>query len=397
MADIRDMLADVASDSKNAAENRMPSKKRRRSAKTTKRDKNMSRELISLIGNDPSSLVPVEEEDDNSKYKKRRTSDKVKWKWAPFTNSARAKFDKSLQLYHWVRADLEYPEYPFAKFNRKIEDFPKYTDSEYEKCIEPMHKDAEGGPWTREETDRLFALCEQFDLRWDVIADRFSVTNEEAFERLHGKNIPKRERRPVYALKDRFYSAVKSLFRHTGQLQKASRYSYDKEQDKIDTGHLDAVFRQSRDDAYEEKRLRIELKQIDEQLRRLQKEERERLKAMRLADKRDHVALAEQTLLEKSMPVAEGPTIWLPSIRLNRKNYWRSDRLQVRTTASGIGPRLTKKMELVITELGVPEQLMATQRICDAHDKLKQGVLRLLALQKRFHKLLSAKTKAEAA
>lgn len=44
--------------------------------------------------------------------------------------------------------------------------------------------------WTKEETDLLFSLCEQFDLRFIVIADRFPSS------------------RTVEELKDRYYSGM---------------------------------------------------------------------------------------------------------------------------------------------------------------------------------------------
>jgi hypothetical protein len=42
----------------------------------------------------------------------------------------------------------------------------EYTDEEYQYLEQPG--------WTRTETDRLFALCRQFDLRFVVIEDRFN-------------------------------------------------------------------------------------------------------------------------------------------------------------------------------------------------------------------------------
>lgn len=44
--------------------------------------------------------------------------------------------------------------------------------------------------WTKEETDQLFELCERFDLRFVLIADRFPFS------------------RTVEELKDRYYSGI---------------------------------------------------------------------------------------------------------------------------------------------------------------------------------------------
>ncbi|MCH92284.1 SWR1-complex protein [Trifolium medium] len=47
--------------------------------------------------------------------------------------------------------------------------------------------------WTKEETNELFDLCERFDLRFVVIADRFSSS------------------RTVEELKDRYYSVLRAI------------------------------------------------------------------------------------------------------------------------------------------------------------------------------------------
>ncbi|KAI7994876.1 SWR1-complex protein 4 [Camellia lanceoleosa] len=94
----------------------------------------------------------------------------------------------NLQLYHWVRVVNAVPptgDYSFAKYNKSV-DTVKYTDEEYEKHLtDPM--------WTKEETDQLFDLCERFDLRFVVIADRFPSS------------------RTVEQLKDRYYSASRAI------------------------------------------------------------------------------------------------------------------------------------------------------------------------------------------
>ncbi|RVW41525.1 SWR1-complex protein 4 [Vitis vinifera] len=104
--------------------------------------------------------------------------------WLPFTSSART---DNLQLYHWVRVVNGVPptgDYSFAKYNKSV-NVVKYTDEEYEKYLtDPT--------WTREETDQLFELCERFDLRFIVIADRFPSS------------------RTVEDLKNRYYSGTVS-------------------------------------------------------------------------------------------------------------------------------------------------------------------------------------------
>lgn len=85
------------------------------------------------------------------------------WVWNKFKSSAR---EDGLELHHWERKNVEYIDYPFAKFNYQIYSLD-YTDEEYNDCN--FHDD-----WSREETDYLFSLCKKYDLRWQVIGDRYN-------------------------------------------------------------------------------------------------------------------------------------------------------------------------------------------------------------------------------
>ena len=80
-----------------------------------------------------------------------------------FSNSARG---DGVQFRHWVRRNVEYPDYPFARFNVKI-NVITYTRTrprlssvvaeEYEDCLFDVPSN-----WTKEHTDELFRLCRQW-------------------------------------------------------------------------------------------------------------------------------------------------------------------------------------------------------------------------------------------
>ncbi|KAF4353917.1 hypothetical protein F8388_007438 [Cannabis sativa] len=122
----------------------------------------ISREVYALTGGVPPLMPSI----DLSQLRKRPPADeKITWQWLPFTSSARK---DNLQLYHWSV------------------DIVQYTDEEYEKHLtDPA--------WTKEETDQLFSLCKQFDLRFIIIADRFPTS------------------RTVEELKDRYYNVCRAL------------------------------------------------------------------------------------------------------------------------------------------------------------------------------------------
>lgn len=81
-------------------------------------------------------------------------------------------------LHHWIKVKETDEPYPFARFNRKVE-IIRYTNEEYDQAIKLLNSKPSGQlantDWTKEETDHLFDLCEQFSLRFIVIADRFGL------------------------------------------------------------------------------------------------------------------------------------------------------------------------------------------------------------------------------
>ncbi|KAK4476867.1 hypothetical protein RD792_016031 [Penstemon davidsonii] len=132
----------------------------------------ISREVYALTG----GMVPLMPTIDVNQLKRKSQNDKITWQWLPFTSSARK---DDLQLYHWLSNLFD------ANAMQSV-DVIKYTDEEYEKYLSDT-------AWTKEETDQLFDMCEQFDLRFIVIADRFPST------------------RTVEELKHRYYSVSRTI------------------------------------------------------------------------------------------------------------------------------------------------------------------------------------------
>lgn len=82
--------------------------------------------------------------------------------------------------------------YPFAKFDVKP-NVPVYDDVEYATAMEDPD-------WSREETDYLYELCREYDLRWVIITDRYSFPNGKA--------------RSMEDLKARYYHSYRNLLAH---------------------------------------------------------------------------------------------------------------------------------------------------------------------------------------
>lgn len=173
--------------------------------------------------------------------------------WRPFHNSAR---EDGAQFHHWVRALAEFPDYPFARYNKQVM-VPTYTDEEYARL-------APAGDWTREQTDLLFDLIRRFDLRWPLVHDRFDMQPARTMEQL----------------KARYYYVTKHVLLARGNRADGSgsyadqvlSFNYDEEYEVRRKHILHRHFVRTAQEEQEERELIAEQKALDVQLRRLQKE-----------------------------------------------------------------------------------------------------------------------------
>jgi len=150
-------------------------------ARKMKKPKGMSREVFDLMG--PDGLVPAIEtsKTKSSGFKDKRISaTKGKWIWAPFKSSARSDDQVS---HHWQKADVQYHDYPWARFNVKLDALrPLYSDEEYANLLTTNN-------WTRSETDHLMFIAYKYDLRWPVIADRYTLLPPRCTEDLQNRYL----------------------------------------------------------------------------------------------------------------------------------------------------------------------------------------------------------------
>jgi hypothetical protein len=140
--------------------------------KLAKKPKGMKREVYDLLGED--GLLPAVQANPVAApmFKNKRVVTKGRWVWAPIENSARV--DHSKHFHHWVKAEIQYTDYPYARYNLRVEKI-QYTDEEYELLL----KD---DSWTREDTETFLDICHQYDLRWPVIFDRIQLSTQHSDE-----------------------------------------------------------------------------------------------------------------------------------------------------------------------------------------------------------------------
>ncbi|KAL5487600.1 SWC4 [Sanghuangporus weigelae] len=209
----------------------------------------ISRELFALIGTSVPTL--------NAQLAKPKFKPKPKnlsgggkaqrWEWREFTNPARK---DNLRLGHWVKASQDaQADYPFAKYNIQPQSYT-YSQDEYTNLLEE-----EG--WTKEETDYLFNIVQEYDLRFYVIADRYI--------------FPGGPPRSVEDLKDRYYGVCRRLIRNrpwpgdeAGKQQALAAVQYDKEREMNRKAYITSLENRTAEEIIEEEALFLELKRLEQ-------------------------------------------------------------------------------------------------------------------------------------
>jgi DNA methyltransferase 1-associated protein 1 len=218
---------------------------------------------------------------------------------SPFRISARN--DQSLQLRHWRKENedqsrpiaqsqpdgqtpaehrtevekkaAEIEDSGFAKFNVQV-DVPQYSDDQYNSNL--VNDD-----WTRDETDYLFNLARDFDLRWPIIWDRYEYTQnlsekangEEGVDRTdtHTAMIPAPKPRTMEELKQRYYEVAAKMMAVQKPVQYMTQAEFSLHEMMANFNPVtemqrkkfaqDAMSR-SKDEAREEEQLLIEVRRI---------------------------------------------------------------------------------------------------------------------------------------
>ncbi|KAI8933983.1 hypothetical protein NX059_008755 [Plenodomus lindquistii] len=207
----------------------------KRARLTLIRPEGVAREVAALYGERPPP-VAVYEEKKAYRAKRQSTGPAKKWIQQPFTNPAR--YD-GLVLKHWKRkptttappvqesedAPMQDPEtadlhaepcVDYLKYDIKV-DVPTFTDEEYDAHLR-------SDDWSREETDYLFEVVQDYAYRWAVIWDRyeyepsrnrvaFDTSNPEEAQALSAMPYPPSKRRSVEDLKARFYEISAKLMK----------------------------------------------------------------------------------------------------------------------------------------------------------------------------------------
>ncbi|GAA96767.1 uncharacterized protein L969DRAFT_90693 [Mixia osmundae IAM 14324] len=217
--------------------------------KKEKRPDGITRELYALIGDNAPSLALAKPK---MKGKPRMQRKVAKWTRQGFTNQARK---DDLQLSHWARdaaSTSSDADYAFVKYNTASASY-SYSNDEY---LHILRDD----DWTHEETDHLFDLARQYDLRFVLMADRWAYTDIE------GKVTP----RTVEDLKARYYSVCRKLIRARPQTDESAKskllteYAFDKSREIARKAYLTTMLSRTPAQIAEEDFLYVESRRLEQ-------------------------------------------------------------------------------------------------------------------------------------
>nr|XP_043619425.1 SWR1-complex protein 4 isoform X2 [Erigeron canadensis] len=332
--------------------------------------------VYALTGGVPPLMPSV----DVNHLKKRHQpeNEKITWEWLGFTNSARK---DNLQLYHWVRVVNGTPpkgDYSFAKYNKSV-DVLKYTDEEYEKLLADPK-------WTKEETDQLFDMCQRFDLRFVVIADRFPSD------------------RSVEELKHRYYSVSKAILIAraltpadvSGHPLVKEPYNITQEIERKRA--LSMVLSQTKQQERKDAEVLSEAKRITESRMAAKAAEQAELAVMSNTSPEgvEKTSILVDTASPSNMQVTSGvaPLVSmaenaaaaaasLRTLRVYLRTYALEQMVQAASSTAGL--RTIKRVEQFLQELKVNlKPKVPTKAVCAEHLELRKEILTLLNLQKQL-------------
>ncbi|KAK9483054.1 hypothetical protein V1527DRAFT_474338 [Lipomyces starkeyi] len=261
-ADIRDML-DLPSQVPSAA--RPPPAKR---IKTDgKKLDGIHRELHNLLGENTQAVTVMQ---NKFKEKPNWMQKPSPWVWTKFKNQARK---DDLELHHWVRGTPTNDEYPFAKFDKQV-DVPTFSKEEYNQGLADT-------AWTPRETEYLFDLCREYDLRWLVVQDRYDYEPEE--------NEPP-SIRTLEDLKERYYFCCRKLMElrrdasgvdwTQRDLELYNAMNFNKDKEIMRKQYLERLLSRSPAEIAEEERLILEYRRLQESSKKLVQDREELLRLL---------------------------------------------------------------------------------------------------------------------
>lgn len=275
--------------------------------------KGLAREVQNLGGDNPIAIVP-----EVTMFKKRRFGARkpaAKWELRQFTNSARQ--DKDFRLRHWKRKDDIPPvaamedgpvkeesvhgavpvveDSSFAKYNVQVS-VPQYDDEIYNSKLKDEN-------WTRDETDYLLELAQEYDLRWPIVWDRYEYSPpvpqmEDGAMEVAIVQMPKE--RSQEDLKERYYKVAAHMMEVNKKIESMNHAefnvlelmrNYNAANEKKRKEFAEATFTRTKEEVREEESLVLELNRIMKRSEKLNEDRQELYARLEAPAARDNVAM----------------------------------------------------------------------------------------------------------
>jgi SANT/Myb-like domain of DAMP1/DNA methyltransferase 1-associated protein 1 (DMAP1) len=238
--------------------------------------------------------------------------------------------------------------------------------------------------WTREETDALFQLCNQFELRFAVIHDRWPATLAT---------------RSVDELKDRYYAVAKAVVEHRNAIdstlmakeplalqkhcQAINMNPFDYEYECIRKNQLERQYNRSKAELREEEETVRNARRIEAAQKRAKKE-RERLAKLLTpaGDVRMTAPNGSRVVDAKiaaNAAAAAQPQKIFPHRKVNNGAFARSSMIYTPVTQSA---RIAKRVDQVLEELKVGTRPTPTSYVVDTFDLLRMDIMSYLELHR---------------
>ena len=268
-------------------------------ARPRTRPEGITRELYALLGPNAPSLVmggggdaadAASQRAFQPKFQRKAGARARRWVWTPFRNQARsdtatgeegAAAPRGLVLHHWQpqpegaldakeEADAEDAEAEaqldatWAPFNTSSQVF-HYSTEEYNQHLRD-------DDWTKDETDYLIDMCEEYDLRFIVIADRYEWP---------GKT------RSIEDLKSRYYTICRRLIRsrisnedlETRQSQ-LQAFTFDRQQEVERKRAVQQLLARTPEQLAEEEALYVEARRLEQNEAKFAREREELMRLL---------------------------------------------------------------------------------------------------------------------
>ncbi|CAE6531455.1 unnamed protein product [Rhizoctonia solani] len=242
-ADVRDILSLPASSS-----SLIPAAKKIISNAPTRKPDGISREVYALIGDNSPTLVQT------------HVAPKLKQK---------PTFGKT-NLKHWAKVSSEEgaeSTYPFEKYN--------VTPTIYTYSTDEYNKHLQDPDWSREETDYLFQVAREYDVRFFVMHDRYDFPGGKE-RTLEGQD-----------LKHRYYGVCRKLLRQrpwggeeATKSQLLGSFNFDKDRETTRKEYLKGLFNRTPAQIAEEEALYIEMKRLQQNEARFARDREEILRTL---------------------------------------------------------------------------------------------------------------------